>query len=55
MLGTKEPSEKARIASYELVVAMAYKMQAGGVVKRDKLDGMDEEMGEGRLSLLCTS
>ncbi|THH08369.1 hypothetical protein EW145_g2754 [Phellinidium pouzarii] len=43
VLGTKEPSEKARVAAFELVVAMGYKMREGGVVKRHKLNGMDED------------
>ncbi|KAH8119547.1 NUC173-domain-containing protein [Phellopilus nigrolimitatus] len=43
VLGTKEPSEKARTAAYELIVAMGYKMKEGGVVKRHKLNGMDED------------
>lgn len=43
VLGTKEPSEKARVASFDLIVAMGYKMKEGGVVKRAKLDGMDED------------
>lgn len=48
VLGTKEPSEKARQAAFELVVAMGYKMKEGGVVKRQKLNGMDEDdMAEG--------
>lgn len=48
VLGTKEPSEKARLAAFELIVAMGYKMKEGGVVKRAKLNGMDEDdMTEG--------
>lgn len=46
VLGTKEPSEKARGAAFELIIAMGRKMAEGGVVKRDLLDGMDEG-GEG--------
>ncbi|THH02095.1 hypothetical protein EW026_g741 [Hermanssonia centrifuga] len=42
VLGTKEPSEKARNAAFDLVVAMGKKMAEGGVVKRDLVDGMDE-------------
>ena len=42
VLGTKEPSEKARLAAFDLVVAMGRKMGEGGVVKRDLMDGMDE-------------
>ncbi|EJD03307.1 NUC173-domain-containing protein [Fomitiporia mediterranea MF3/22] len=43
VLGTKEPSEKARLAAFGLIVAMAYKMKEGGVVKHAKLNGMDED------------
>ena len=42
VLGTKEPSEKARLAAFDLVVAMGRKMGEGGVVKRDLMDGMDK-------------
>ncbi|KAI0088037.1 NUC173-domain-containing protein [Irpex rosettiformis] len=43
VLGTKEPSEKARTAAFDLVVAMGRKMSEGGVVRRDLLEGMDED------------
>ncbi|KAK7005671.1 rRNA processing protein [Favolaschia claudopus] len=43
VLGTKEPSIKARTAAFELVVAMGHKMSKGGVVKRNLVDGMDED------------
>ncbi len=43
VLGTKEPSEKARTAAFDLVVAMGKKMSEGGVVRRDLLEGMDED------------
>ncbi|GLB37646.1 putative NUC173-domain-containing protein [Lyophyllum shimeji] len=43
VLGTKEPSEKARTAAFELILAMGRKMNEGGVVKRDLIDGMDED------------
>ena len=43
VLGTKEPSEKARAAAFDLVVAMGRKMSEGGVVKRNLVDGMDED------------
>ncbi|KAH9931181.1 ribosomal RNA-processing protein 12 [Epithele typhae] len=43
VLGTKEPSEKARNAAFDLVVAMGKKMQAGGTVKRQMLEDMDED------------
>ena len=48
VLGTKEPSEKARLAAFDLVVAMGRKMAEGGVVKRSLVDGMDEDDGEGK-------
>lgn len=48
VLGTKEPSEKARNAAFDLIVAMGRKMSEGGVVKRNLVDGMDEDTdGEG--------
>ena len=43
VLGTKEPSEKARNAAFDLIVAMGKKMAAGGVVKREMVEGMDED------------
>jgi hypothetical protein len=43
VLGTKEPSEKARLAAFDLIVAMGRKMNEGGVVKRSMMDGMDED------------
>jgi len=43
VLGTKEPSEKARNAAFDLIVAMGRKMAEGGVVKRSMVDGMDED------------
>jgi ribosomal RNA-processing protein 12 len=47
VLGTKEPSEKARLAAFELIVAMGQKMSQGGIVKRSMVDGMDEDGAEG--------
>jgi ribosomal RNA-processing protein 12 len=49
VLGTKEPSEKARFAAFELVVAMGRKMSEGGVVRRNMVDGMDEDVTEGEI------
>ncbi|KAJ7680501.1 armadillo-type protein [Mycena polygramma] len=46
VLGTKEPSEKARTAAFDVVVAMGRKMNEGGVVKRNLMDGMDEDGAE---------
>lgn len=43
VLGTKEPSEKARNAAFDLIVTMGKKMSEGGVVRRDLVDGMDDE------------
>ncbi|KAG6830460.1 hypothetical protein H0H92_000613 [Tricholoma furcatifolium] len=43
VLGTKEPSEKARNAAFEFILAMGRKMSEGGVVKRNLIDGMDED------------
>lgn len=55
VLGTKEPSEKARGAAFELILTMGRKMSAGGVVRRDLVDGMDEDVdGEGNYSLSST-
>ncbi|KAJ3505143.1 hypothetical protein NLJ89_g7567 [Agrocybe chaxingu] len=46
ILGTKEPSEKARMAAFEVVLAMGRKMSCGGVVKRSLVDGMNEDGAE---------
>lgn len=43
VLGTKETSDKARTAAFELVIAMGQKMSQGGIVKRDMLEEMDED------------
>ncbi|KAF8829060.1 hypothetical protein HHX47_DHR3000971 [Lentinula edodes] len=43
VLGTKETSDKARNAAFELIIAMGQKMSQGGVVKRDMLEEMDED------------
>lgn len=49
VLGTKEPSEKARTAAFDLIVAMGNKMNEGGTVKRAKLNGMyEDDMTEGK-------
>jgi ribosomal RNA-processing protein 12 len=42
VLATKEPSEKARIEAFDLIVTMGKKMKDGGLVKRNLLEGMDE-------------
>ena len=54
VLGTKEPSEKARLAAFELIIAMGQKMNQGGVVKRSMVDGMDEDGAEGQ-AYSCTA
>ncbi|KAF4621075.1 hypothetical protein D9613_000384 [Agrocybe pediades] len=46
VLGTKEPSEKARTAAFEVIISMGRKMSAGGVVKRSMVDGMEEDGAE---------
>ncbi|CDO72515.1 hypothetical protein BN946_scf184980.g56 [Trametes cinnabarina] len=52
VLGTKEPSEKARNAAFDLIVAMGKKTAAGGVVKRNMVEGMDEDgAGEATASI----
>ena len=43
VLGTKETSDKARNAAFELIIVMGKKMSQGGIVRRDMLDGMDED------------
>lgn len=45
VLGTKEPSDKARGAAFEVILAMGRKMSAGGIVKRNLMEGMDEDKG----------
>lgn len=56
ILATKEVSEKARTAAFDLVVAMGRKMEEGGVVKRNLVDGiaamdLDADAKEGKQSL----
>lgn len=43
VLGTKEPSDKARSAAFELILSMGRRMKEGGVVKRSMIDGMEED------------
>ena len=43
VLGTKEVSEKARSAAFDLIVIMGKRMSEGGIVKRNLVDGMDED------------
>lgn len=57
ILATKEVSEKARTAAFDLLVAMGRKMtEEGGVVKRNLVDGiaamdLDGDAKEGDWSL----
>lgn len=46
VLGTKEPSEKARTAAFDLVVEMGRKMSKGGIVRRDQVGDMDEGVAQ---------
>lgn len=49
ILGTKEPSEKARTAAFDFIVEMGRKMKEGGVIRRDQLEDMDSDNAkEGR-------
>jgi ribosomal RNA-processing protein 12 len=43
VLGTKEPSDKARTAAFELILTMARKMNEGGIVKRHLIHGNDKD------------
>ncbi|GJJ06213.1 hypothetical protein Clacol_000403 [Clathrus columnatus] len=43
VLATKEPAERTRGAAFELIVAMGHKMKEGGIVKRNRLDGMESD------------
>ena len=52
VLGTKEPSEKARLEAFDLIVTMGKKMKEGGVVKRNLLEGMDEDDATESTSLI---
>lgn len=50
VLGTKEPSERARAAAFELVVVMGRRMKEGGVVRRpvEEEEGMQEDGEESK-------
>jgi len=50
VLGTKEPSEKARIASFEVIVSMGKKMGQGGVIKMSSVEGMEDGANDGIFS-----
>ena len=52
VLGTKEPSEKARLEAFDLIVTMGRKMKEGGVVKRNLVEGMDEDDATESMSLI---
>jgi len=43
VLGTKEPSDKARSAAFDLILSMGKRMKEGGIVRRSMIDGMDED------------
>lgn len=51
VLGTKEPSDKARSAAFDVIIAMGVKMKQGGVVKRNMIDGMDTDDGSQECAL----
>ena len=55
VLGTKEPSEKARLEAFDLIVTMGKKMKEGGVVKRNLLEGMDGDDATESTSLIKES
>ncbi|KAM0786993.1 hypothetical protein ACM66B_002411 [Microbotryomycetes sp. NB124-2] len=44
VLGTKESNERTREAAYDLIVGMGRKMAQGGVIKRNLIKGMEDEM-----------
>ncbi|KAF9263376.1 NUC173-domain-containing protein [Marasmius fiardii PR-910] len=44
ILGTKETSDKARTAAFDLIIVMGKKMSEGGVVKRDMLNDVDDDV-----------
>ncbi|KAF9469880.1 ribosomal RNA-processing protein 12 [Collybia nuda] len=46
VLGTKEPSEKARGAAFDVILSMGRKMKEGGIVKRRMIDGMDRGVND---------
>jgi len=54
VLGTKEPSEKARIAAFDVILAMGRKMSVGGVVKRSLMEGIDEDKSEEGIEDFCS-
>ena len=53
VLGTKELSEKARNAAFDLAVVTGQKMAAGGVAKRQMLEDMDAEGAGDGMCLSC--
>ncbi|KAK4047072.1 pre-rRNA processing protein [Microbotryomycetes sp. JL201] len=44
VLGTKESNERTREAAYDLIVGMGRKMAEGGLIKRNLIKGMEDEM-----------
>lgn len=56
VLGTKEPSEKARTAAFEVILSMGRKMNEGGIVRRSMVDGMDEDGADDGASVrICSA
>ncbi|KAG9092024.1 hypothetical protein FRC07_011739, partial [Ceratobasidium sp. 392] len=51
VLATKEVSEKARNGAFDLLVAMGRRMEAGGIVDRGKVDGMEVEQEQGSVKV----
>jgi hypothetical protein len=47
VLGTKEVSEKARNAAYDLLVALGNKMAEGGTISQSLMDGADQPQTSG--------
>ena len=52
VLGTKEASEKTRLAAFDLLIVMGQKMSEEGIIKRNEIDGMDEDDMDGRNIIL---
>lgn len=48
VLGTKEVSEKARNAAYDLLVALGNKMAEGGTISQSLMGGADGAQDEGK-------
>jgi hypothetical protein len=48
VLGTKEVSEKARNAAYDLLVALGNKMAEGGTISQSLMSGVEVQDGEAK-------